>query len=324
MALRILGLTAVYSSGLIVLTVLQLSSELYVRRGSDITDCSMKCPHADGVLQLYRECGGDVTPLLVLSCSEGDLLKQSEWYHNYYHPRLLDNRNTGCWSLRDAGKNDSCVYIVVYDNGTRSRKTLPVTVLDPVLISNITSNSSRPGEDIAVSVQFSGEGTAVTWEVDGGLLPDRYRLTDDNRTVIIPRDEARRRLCVWITNPVSEETREYQVNITDPEFSVSFPGAYVTIGIGFTVVVMTCVALLVECRCCKKTEDMERRPEETGGRISSSQTDRPGEKRSLLIRIRKIWGRIIGNPEYEETLQRDVEMSDIHSVPAAETGRGTL
>ncbi|XP_069616120.1 uncharacterized protein [Ranitomeya imitator] len=224
--------------GLVILTVLQLSSELYVRRGSDITDCSMKCPRADGVLQLYRECGGDVTPLLVLSCSEGDLLKQSEWYHNYFQPRLLDNRNTGCWSLRDAGKNDSCVYIVVYDNGTRSLKTLPVTVLDP-------------------------------------------------------------------------------------EFSVSFPGAYVTIGIVFTVVVITCIALLVKCWCCKKTEDMERRPEETGGRISSSQTDRPGEK-SLLIRIRKIWGRIRGNPEYEETLQRDVEMTDDHSVPAAETGRGTL
>ncbi|XP_077149775.1 uncharacterized protein LOC143814943 isoform X2 [Ranitomeya variabilis] len=306
--------------GLIILTVLQLSSAkvIYVRRGSDITDCSMKCPHTDGVLQLYRDCGGEETLLLELWCD-------TMWLRNRYEPRLLYNMTTGCWSLREAGKNDSCVYIVVYDNGTRFLTTLPVTVLDPVLISNMTSNSSRPGEDIAVSVQFSGEEATLTWEVDGGLLPDRYRLIDDNRTVIIPRaqrDDIGRRLSVRITNPVSEETREHQLKATDP-VSVSSPGGYVTIGIVFTVVVMTCIALLVKCRCCKKTEDKERRPEETGDRISSSQTDLPGEK-SLLIRIRKIWGRIRGNPEYEETPQRDVEMSDVLSVPAAETGRGAL
>ncbi|XP_069615793.1 uncharacterized protein [Ranitomeya imitator] len=212
MALGILGLTAVYSSGLVILTAVQLSSgEVYVRRGSNITDCSMKCPHTDGVLQLYRDCGGEETQLLELWCD-------TMWLHNRYKPRLLYNNSTGCWSLRDAGKNDSCVYIVVYDNGTISRKTLHVTVLDPVLISNITSNSSRKGEDIAVSVQFSGEGTAVTWEVDEGLLPDRYRLTDDNRTVIIPkapRDDIGRRFRVRITNPVSEATGEHQLEITD-------------------------------------------------------------------------------------------------------------
>ncbi|XP_066455366.1 uncharacterized protein [Eleutherodactylus coqui] len=90
---------------------------------------------------------------------------------------------------------------------------------DPVLISNITSNSSRLGQDIAVSVQFSGEEAAVTWEVDGGSLPHRYRLMDDNRTLIIPsaqREDAGRRLRVRITNPVSEETREYLLEITGP------------------------------------------------------------------------------------------------------------
>ncbi|KAG9462108.1 hypothetical protein GDO78_014892 [Eleutherodactylus coqui] len=88
---------------------------------------------------------------------------------------------------------------------------------DPVFISNITSNSSRLGQDIAVSVQFSGEEAAVTWEVDGGSLPHRYRLTDDNRTLIIlsaQREDAGRRLRVRITNPISEEIREYLLEIT--------------------------------------------------------------------------------------------------------------
>ncbi|XP_073524795.1 uncharacterized protein [Phyllobates terribilis] len=191
---------------------------------------------------------------------------------------------------------------------------------DPVLLSTITSNSSRMGEDVAVSVQFSGEETAVTWEVDGGLLPERYRLINDNRTVIIPRaqrDDAGRRLWVRITNPVSEETREYQLEITDPEFSVSFPGLYVTIGTVFIVVVMVVIALLVKCPACKKmeTEDVERRTEESGRRTTSSQTDCPGEKKSLLITIQKICGRIRKTPEYGETPQRDLEMDDV-SVPA--------
>ncbi|XP_069616610.1 uncharacterized protein [Ranitomeya imitator] len=260
MALRILGLTAVYSSGLVILAAVQLSpGEVYVQRGSDITDCSMKCPHADGVLELYRICGRHETQLLELWCD-------NKWHYNRYQPRLLYNMSTGCWSLRNAGKDDSCVYKVVYygDNGS-SLTTLPVTVLDPVLISNITSNSSRPGEDIAVSVQFSGEGTAVTWEVDGGLLPDRYRLIDDNRTVIFPRpqrDDAERRFCVRITNPVSEEIREYQLEIT-ADFPVVPVVVAVVVGVVVSVLLLLLIAFAViflylrKKRTESRTEDLE-------------------------------------------------------------------
>ncbi|PIO16229.1 hypothetical protein AB205_0071510, partial [Aquarana catesbeiana] len=43
-------------------------------------------------------------------------------------------------------------------------------------------------------------------------------LIDDNRTLIIPsvqRDDAERRFRVRITNPVSEEIREYRLEIRD-------------------------------------------------------------------------------------------------------------
>ncbi|XP_077335743.1 uncharacterized protein LOC143981625 [Lithobates pipiens] len=75
---------------------------------------------------------------------------------------------------------------------------------------------------MAVSVQFSGKESAVTWEEDGEPIPERYRLIDDNRTLIIPsvqRDDAERRFRVRITNPVSEEIREYQLEIGDSELN---------------------------------------------------------------------------------------------------------
>ncbi|XP_073526973.1 uncharacterized protein [Phyllobates terribilis] len=250
----------VHYSGLVILAVLQLSSlKVYVWRGSDISDCSMKCSHPDGVLQLYRECGGHETQLLELWCD-------NMWHYNRYEPRLLYNTSSGCWSLTDAGKNDSCVYTVVYyGNVGRFLTTLPITVLDPVLISTITSNSSRTGEDIAVSVQFSGEETAVTWEVDGGLLPDRYQLIDDNRTVIIPRaqrDDAGRRLRVRITNPVSEETQEYQLEITDPGPSRLRSSVVAAVVMCLLSVMIISIILLIKSRRHKRWRPGMRRDAE--------------------------------------------------------------
>ncbi|KAG9460467.1 hypothetical protein GDO78_021661, partial [Eleutherodactylus coqui] len=142
----------------------------------------------------------------------------NSWSHNHWDPRLHLNTSSGCWRLTDARKDDSCLYVLWRHNRSGGfRRSTAITVLDPVLISNITSNSSRLGQDIAVSIQFSGEEAAVTWEVDGGSLPQRYWLIDDNRMLIIPsaqREDAGRRLRVRITNPVSEETREHLLNIT--------------------------------------------------------------------------------------------------------------
>ncbi|XP_073433106.1 uncharacterized protein [Dendrobates tinctorius] len=249
------------SGVLILLTGPPLSSgKAYVGRGSDIIDCSMKCPLADGVLELYRICGEE-SRLLEFWCD-------TMWSINLYEPRLLYNTSTGCWSLRDAEKNDSGVYNVLYyygDNG-RFLTTLTITVLDPVLISNITSNSSRLGEDIAVSVQFSGEEATVTWEVDGGLLPDRYRLIDDNRTVIIPRaqrDDAGRRLRVRITNTVSEETQEYQLEITDPGSSRLRSSGGIVVGMSLLFLINSIVLLIKWWRYKKmETEDEEKNTEE--------------------------------------------------------------
>ncbi|CAN2390079.1 hypothetical protein PRIEUP_LOCUS115, partial [Pristimantis euphronides] len=204
---------------LIILSITPLVSEsLYAQTGSEITDCNMKCPHKGCVIQIYKECGQNQTKLLEWWCD-------NTWSYHDPDPRLHYN-TSGCWTLTDVRKYDSCVYNVNgFCNGKSQRldlKTLNVTVLDPVLNLSITSNFSRLGQDIAVTVQFSGEETSLTWEVDRGPLPDRYWLIDDNRTLIIlnaQRDDTERRLRVRVTNPISEETGEYQLKVTDSQTS---------------------------------------------------------------------------------------------------------
>ncbi|XP_040195421.1 uncharacterized protein LOC120928389 [Rana temporaria] len=197
---------------LLCMMIISVSSgTVYIQSGSDITDCNMKCPQDDEEVtkELYRQCRGEDRTLLESHC-----------YYNFtksHDSRLQLHTGSGCWKLTQARKDDSCVYNVWChcDPGYLMSST-EIRVLDPVLISSITSTGGRLGEETAVSVQFSGEESAVTWEVDGEPLPERYRLIDDNRTLIIPgvrRDDAERRFRVRITNPVSEEIREYRLEI---------------------------------------------------------------------------------------------------------------
>ncbi|XP_077335767.1 uncharacterized protein LOC143981648 isoform X3 [Lithobates pipiens] len=201
-----------YIQGLLCMMIIPVSSgTVYVQSGSDITDCNMKCPHDDVTVELYRQCGGKQKTLL-----------ENHSYHNNmksHDPRLQLHTGSGCWMLTPARKDDSCVYKIWChcDPGYLPSST-DILVLDSILISNITNNCSRLGEEMAVSIQFSGEESAVTWEVDGEPLPERYRLIDDNRTLIIPsvqRDDAERRFRVRITNPVSEKIQEYRLEIRD-------------------------------------------------------------------------------------------------------------
>ncbi|XP_040190489.1 uncharacterized protein LOC120922019 [Rana temporaria] len=204
--------TSVYR-GLLCMMIISVSSgTVYIQSGSDITDCNMKCPQdKKGKMELYRECG------------EKTMIEYFPHYRstNYHDPRIQLDRDSGCWKLTQARKDDSCVYetwCYIYNDKDYLLSSTEIRVLDPVLISNISSTGGRLGEETAVSVQFSGEESAVTWEVDGEPLPERYRLIDDNRTLIIPgvrRDDAERRFRVRITNPVSEEIREYRLEVRD-------------------------------------------------------------------------------------------------------------
>ncbi|XP_040195099.1 uncharacterized protein LOC120928076 [Rana temporaria] len=203
-------MTGLDVTGLLCMMIISVSSgTVYIQSGSDITDCNMKCPEDDVTVELFKDCGWEEKTLLENLC-----------YINAtksHDSRLQLHTGSGCWKLTHARRDDSCVYKVwCHCAPGYLISSTEIRVLDPVLISNITSNCSRLGEETAVSVQFSGEERAVTWEVDGESLPERYRLIDDNRTLIIhgvQRDDAERRFRVRITNPVSNVTQEYRLEV---------------------------------------------------------------------------------------------------------------
>ncbi|XP_068127014.1 uncharacterized protein [Hyperolius riggenbachi] len=207
----------------------------YIQTGTDFTRCDMKCPDELPILLLSRRCGGDERErLLQLVCHIS--------HTDHFQPRLHLDTSSGCWTLPQAGRGDSCVYAVL-DRvaGDKFLTSTSIRVLDPVLLYNISSTSSRLGEDIAVTVQFSGEESHVTWELDWGRLPERYRLRDDNRTLIIPsvqRDDAERTFRVRVTNPVSEEVRDHRLEIRGPDSNV---------GLIVSVVVAVLVVVLIIC-----------------------------------------------------------------------------
>ncbi|XP_068122374.1 uncharacterized protein [Hyperolius riggenbachi] len=209
-----MGRMTVWLQGVLCLSIIPsgTSGLVFVQSGSVISGCNMTCPHSDGLLELYRDCGGKDETLMELHCSD--------LYVKYRIPlRIHLDTDSDCWTLTQAGRGDSCVYkIWFHSNVGYPVSSTSIRVLDPVLIYNISSNCSQLGEDIAVTVQFSGEESHVTWELDGGRLPERYRLIDDNRTLIIPsvqRDDAERTFRVRVTNPVSEEARDYRLEVRD-------------------------------------------------------------------------------------------------------------
>ncbi|XP_068127019.1 uncharacterized protein [Hyperolius riggenbachi] len=201
----------------------------------------MACAKNFPTLLLSRRCEGreERERLLQLICHTN--------YTERYHSRLHLDTDSGCWTLPQAGRGDSCVY-EVRDRGAGDKvlSSTCIRVLDPVLIYNISSNCSRLGEDIAVTVQFSGEESHVTWELDGGRLPERYRLIDDNRTLIIPsvqRDDAERTFRVRVTNPVSEEVQDCRLEITDSD-----PRGRMVLYIAGVVVALILAALVYTVR----------------------------------------------------------------------------
>ncbi|XP_040190490.1 uncharacterized protein LOC120922021 [Rana temporaria] len=220
------------------------SGTVYIQSGSDITDCNMKCPEDEDTVELFRECGGDDRTLLENLC----FINATKSHDS----RLRLHTGSGCWKLTHARKDDSCVYKVWCHCATGYlMSTTEIRVLDPVLISNITSTGGRLGEETVVSVQFSGEESAVTWEVDGEPLPERYRLIDDNRTLIIPgvqRDDAERRFRVRITNPVSEEIREYRLEVRDLPSDYTRSRIFLIVAGLLGVIIGIIPASLIYCR----------------------------------------------------------------------------
>ncbi|XP_068127052.1 uncharacterized protein [Hyperolius riggenbachi] len=243
-AMAYLGGFLLNGFGLLLVVTSVAGALEYVQSGCDITGCNMRCPENDGVLELYRTCGGRNEAMLELLCHNLHTKTYDE-----FRGRLQLNASSGCWTLQCVRKEESCAYITEFlHSSQRQVARTDVRVLDPVLIYNISSTSSRLGEDIAVTVQFSGEESHVTWELDGGRLPERYRLIDDNRTLIIPsvqRDDAERTFRVRVTNPVSEDSKNFSLKMEMQDKEAPDPPQSSTGGTAAIAAPVSVVAILV-------------------------------------------------------------------------------
>ncbi|ABG25808.1 ORF3 [Ranid herpesvirus 1] len=191
-----------------VSTVLCVYSETeYIKRGSNYSACTMKCPQDDVTLELYRVCDGNEKTLLENHCY---------YQHVKSHdPRLHLDQQSGCWTLGSVRKSDSCLYKVwCYCAPGYVMNSTTIEVLEGVHIYNLTLYGEQLGEEMRLEVLCSGELSTISWLENGGILSDRYHLVDHNRTLVIPgvqRQDVEKVFTVTLKNPVSVETREYRL-----------------------------------------------------------------------------------------------------------------
>ncbi|KAE8588112.1 hypothetical protein XENTR_v10022354 [Xenopus tropicalis] len=135
-----------------------------------------------------------------------------------YDTRINLNVSTGCCSIANAGKSDRGDY-VLYFYGTDGKKRLAtqaIWVIDPVCVTNISARHN--GENVSVSVSYSGEEATVVWAWNGGALPERHQLSDSNKTLTVPSTDTGT-FTALVSNPVSHSSAHYNLTLTDSAFA---------------------------------------------------------------------------------------------------------
>ncbi|KAG8554105.1 hypothetical protein GDO81_003664 [Engystomops pustulosus] len=181
----------------------------HVKAGTNTSICGLICYTPNGILRL--QCIPKPS-IFVAKCSNS-IPEVQRGNKERFHL----NGSSGCLLLKNVQKNDSCVYKIRFygDNFTKITLTR-IIILDAVKITKITSNFSEIDSNIALHVHFSGAEVTIEWEVDDAIKPLRYRLMDNNRTLIIQRlkeEDIKRKLVVRLKNPISEDLAEYHLEI---------------------------------------------------------------------------------------------------------------
>ncbi|KAE8588116.1 hypothetical protein XENTR_v10022357 [Xenopus tropicalis] len=166
-----------------------------------------------------------------------------------YDTRINLNVSTGCCSIANAGKSDRGDY-VLYFYGTDRKKRLAtqatIWVIDPVCVTNISARHN--GENVSVSVSYSGEEATVVWAWNGGALPERHQLSDSNKTLTVPSTDTGT-FTVLVSNPVSHSSAHYNLTLTEAELQ-SQTGMIIGIITGFLLLIL--IACLVVYWIVKK------------------------------------------------------------------------
>ncbi|XP_068122506.1 uncharacterized protein [Hyperolius riggenbachi] len=117
-----------------------------VQIGSDITACGMICPDDIAILQLFRQCGWEEMLMMEYLCHNNSLI-------NHMKTRLLLDTDSGCWTLPQAGRGDSCEYEVrdrVHEDEISSTSIRVLEMKDVQIGSDITACGMICPDDIAI------------------------------------------------------------------------------------------------------------------------------------------------------------------------------
>ncbi|OCT66490.1 uncharacterized protein LOC108700345 [Xenopus laevis] len=221
------------STGLLFLPLCFASENQWVAVSSAIEICGFTC-NQYGVYQLDRV---PPAPILEFICPD----KSARAFVRIYDPyneRVLVNETSGCCLIGNAQRSDTGDYALEWSGKDNWIRTTTCRVMDPVSVSNITTN--RSGETVSVSVSYSGEEATVQWTWNGGALPERHQLSDSNKTLTVPSTDTGT-FTVLVSNPVSRSSTEYNVTLPAKESeSQSKTGMIVGILFGFLLFFVTC------------------------------------------------------------------------------------
>ncbi|XP_018088946.1 putative pregnancy-specific beta-1-glycoprotein 7 [Xenopus laevis] len=199
-------------SGLITVVSLVLfvpsaeALKLQVAVSSELRLCGLTCER-DGIYTLDRE---PHVGILEYACRD-----KSKNFNRAYESRTLLDESSGCCIIRNAQKSDTGNYLLEFHEYGKIMQRVYITtcvIMDPVSVSNISTN--RSGETVSVSVSYSGEEATVLWTWNGGALPERHQLSDSNKTLTVPSTDTGT-FTVLVSNPVSLTSAHY--NLTLPE-----------------------------------------------------------------------------------------------------------
>ncbi|KAE8588105.1 hypothetical protein XENTR_v10022347 [Xenopus tropicalis] len=174
----------------------------WVRVSSDIKLCSLRCDGA-GIYTLDRDSS---LPILDFACSDNS----TNIYSNYQQ-RLSLNVSAGCCTIANAQPSDSGTYELSFYGERKKKVLVGVTkycVIDPVCVTNISARHN--GENVSVSVSYSGEEATVVWAWNGGALPERHQLSDSNKTLTVPSTDTGT-FTALVSNPVSHSSAHYNL-----------------------------------------------------------------------------------------------------------------
>ncbi|XP_038671579.1 carcinoembryonic antigen-related cell adhesion molecule 1-like [Scyliorhinus canicula] len=173
-----------------------------------------------------------------------------------YQNRILFYSSLQTLVLLDVQEADSGDYKLIDRDHNTILLHEVLDVFSPIVFPRISSNSTYINSVVALTCSVPVKVESISWLALGkSILDDRYRLIDNNRTLIIDtaqESDSGTYTCL-VKNPLGEANNSYQLNLEFPiTGGLSRPGLIISVvfGIVFAVPLTLVVGyVLVRYRC---------------------------------------------------------------------------